>query len=84
MYTRDHLKVWVYEAIQHHGGEARLLDVAKYIWHNHERELQDSGDLFFKWQYDMRWAANVLRHENKLLRPKDTKRGYWAIKPDSE
>ena len=38
-----------------------MLEVGKYIWDHHESELRRSGDLFYKWQYDMRWAANHLR-----------------------
>lgn len=78
--TKDDLKLWVLEAVTALGGKAKLLDVAKYIWAHHEPDLRVSGDLFYKWQYDMRWAANVLRHEGKLVMPEDAPRGVWALK----
>jgi hypothetical protein len=75
MSKRDDLKVWVYEAIVASGGEASPLEVAKHIWGNHEADLRKS-ELFYTWQYDMRWAAQVLRGERKLgLSP----RRRWVI-----
>lgn len=43
-----------------------MIDVAKHIWANHEDELKRSGDLFYSWQYDMRWAAQNLRGAGQL------------------
>lgn len=63
---REDLKTWVVDALKYHGGEAKLIDVAKHIWENHETDLRASGDLFYKWQYDMRWAAMVLRKEGVM------------------
>ena len=31
-------------------------------WQTHESELPASGDLFFTWQYDIRWAAQHLQN----------------------
>ncbi|MFT4150441.1 MAG: hypothetical protein QM656_09605 [Paracoccaceae bacterium] len=61
MANKDTLKIWVKEALSEFGGSAKLVEVAKYIWENHEQELRSSGDLFYTWQYDMRWAATSLR-----------------------
>ena len=66
MADRESLKDWVYEALEANGGVASLIDVAKHIWKHHEAELRASGDLFFKWQYDMRWAATSLRKAKKM------------------
>jgi len=60
------LKLWVVEAVRDQGGESDVLGVAKWIWENHEHDLRASGDLFYTWQYDMRWAAQALRQEGKL------------------
>lgn len=80
MARRSDLQDWVYDALIKLGGEARIVEVAKQIWADHEGDLRASGDLFYSWQYDMRWAANMLRHEGKLASPESTKRGYWAVK----
>ena len=73
MAGKTELKQWVVDAIEARGGESTLLDVAKYIWENHEQDLRASGDLFYKWQYDMRWAATSLRREGKMT-------SEWALK----
>jgi hypothetical protein len=77
--SREDLEDWVYKALWHHGGEASLLDVAKHIWNVHEDELRASGNLFYSWQYDMRWAAQRLRDKGKLLSADLAPRGVWAV-----
>ncbi|NGM44687.1 hypothetical protein G5B31_03975 [Rhodobacter sp. SGA-6-6] len=66
MATKADLENWVIEAIRATGGEASIVEVAKYIWANFRKELEGSGDLFYTWQYDMRWAAQNLRGATKL------------------
>jgi hypothetical protein len=78
--TRDDLKSVVLKAIIAKGGKARLIDVAKYIWEHHEHDLRGSGDRFYRWQYEMRWAANSLRAEGRLAPAESTDKGIWAIK----
>jgi hypothetical protein len=66
MATRHDLEDWVYRAVKSLGGEAKLIEVAKHLWAEHESELRSSGDLFYTWQYDMRWAADRLRKQGKM------------------
>ena len=66
MPTRDDLMAWVLEALRANGGKATVIEVAKQIWNRHEDELRDAGDLFYTWQYDIRWAATKLRHRGQL------------------
>ena len=75
MSKRDDLKRWVFEAVSQ-TGEASILDTAKHIWHHHKSEIEKSGDGFYTWQYDMRWAAQVLRDEGKLIVAPNRK---WAL-----
>ncbi|WP_343591700.1 hypothetical protein [Paracidovorax wautersii] len=79
MASRTDLKTWVKDALRRHGGELSLIDVAKDIWTHHEIELRDSGDLFFSWQYDMRWACTALREAGEIEPPE--KRGMWKLVP---
>ncbi len=67
MITRDDLKLWIIEALTVLG-PARIPQIAKHIWDNHEGELRASGDLFYTWQYAMRWAGQILQHEGKLTK----------------
>ncbi len=78
--TRNDLMAWVLKALDDLGGEAKIVKIAKHIWDNHEKDLRSSDDLFFTWQYDMRWAAMKLRQEGKLRAPEATERGIWALK----
>lgn len=65
MEKHDLVKV-VYDAVEQLGGRAYIPQVARNIWENHERELRSSGDLFYTWQYDIRWAAQQLRDSGKF------------------
>jgi len=71
---------WVYDALIQHGGEAKIVDVARHIWSHHADELNAAGDLFFTWQYDMRWAAKRLRDEGKVAAPSASPRGTWSLR----
>lgn len=75
MGRRDDLKQWVYDAVKAHG-EASIIETAKHIWRHHSSEIEGWGDGFYTWQYDMRWAAQVLRDERKLVVASNRK---WAL-----
>ncbi|NIZ10509.1 hypothetical protein HCZ97_13870 [Pseudooceanicola sp. HF7] len=66
MAVKSDLQEWVFDAVEQLGGEASVAEVAKVIWEKHEADLRGSGDLFYTWQYDMRWAAEWLRKQNRL------------------
>jgi hypothetical protein len=77
MATKYDLEQWVEDALRSLGGSAMLADVAREIWNRHEAELRASGDLFYTWQYDMRWAAQRLRDAGRSrLGPE---RGSWEL-----
>lgn len=76
---RDTLVMWVNEAVEALGGKAKIADVAKNIWENHRSEIEASGKLLYTWQYDMRWAAMVLRKKGVFSSVEDAPRGVWAI-----
>ncbi|HEX2094654.1 MAG TPA: hypothetical protein VHG28_19775 [Longimicrobiaceae bacterium] len=78
MATRDVLQDWIVEALQSLGGQGRIMDVSKYIWHHHEPDLRHAGDLFYTWQYDMRWAAQKLRDAGKL-KPAVKRDAAWEL-----
>jgi hypothetical protein len=66
MADKKDLERWVLEGIRANGGSATVVQVAKHIWAHHRDELELSGDLFFTWQYDMRWVAQTLRNRGAL------------------
>lgn len=80
MASKADLVDWVNEALTNAGGTASLLYVAKHIWDHREKELRDSGNLFYTWQYDMRWAATELRRRGVMVAAEDDRRGKWTLK----
>jgi hypothetical protein len=79
MATKYDLPDWVQDALRAHGGRATLVEVAKHIWKHRERELRGSGDLFFTWQYDVRWAANILRRQSVMKAAEVSPQGIWKL-----
>ena len=79
MANKNDLKSWVIQALMAQSGSAHIAQVAKHIWDHHDAELRASGDLFYTWQYDMRWAADQLRAENRLKPKPRGDRGPWRL-----
>lgn len=79
MATKHDLQDWVQQALKSIGGRGTLTDVAKEIWRAHESDLRSSGDLFFTWQYDMRWAANRLRRSGIMRSVAASPTGIWVL-----
>ena len=79
MATKEDLQSWVTKALKDNGGSAALVQVAKHIWDHHETDLKQSGNLLYTWQYDMRWAANVLRHSKVMKSIDISPRGTWEL-----
>lgn len=80
MATKDDLCDWVIEALSAHGGRARIVEICKYIWQHYENELRQSGDLFFTWQYDVRWAGQKLRNNGTLIPVFRRRNVPWELK----
>lgn len=76
---RHDLPDTLYNAIKALGGSTNIIDVCKYIWKQHENALENSGDLFYTWQYDIRWAATELRKTKRMKSAEESPRGIWEI-----
>jgi len=79
MATREDLQEWVVLALRKHGGSARIVEICKHIWENHERELRTSGDLLYTWQYEVRWAGQRLRNSGVLKPVHGSKNLPWEL-----
>jgi hypothetical protein len=77
--ARDAFRVFVVEALRSLGGAGSVLDVTKHVWQVHEQDLRQSGDLFFTWQYDVRWAAQYLRNNGYMKAVDGDRRAPWAL-----
>ena len=80
MASRADLVKWVEESLRELGGKSQIVPLCKSIWAKHGREIERSGDLFYTWQYDMRWAATVLRRRGTLTAAEESPRGVWELK----
>ncbi|WP_308492285.1 hypothetical protein [Microbacterium terrisoli] len=79
MLGRETFKAFVVEALRSLGGSGSVVEVTKYIWQVHENDLRQSGDLFFTWQYDVRWAAQYLRNHGFLAPVHGDRRAPWRL-----
>lgn len=77
--TRNDLPALVIEALNSFNGKGTIAQICKYIWEKKEKDLRASGDLFYTWQYDMRWAGQKLRHDGKLVQAQKAPRGSWVL-----
>ena len=78
MAKKKELKLWIIEALEANDGRSTLIEICKYVWANHKK-VRLSGDLFYTWQYDIRWAATGLREDGKLLPSDQSPKGIWEI-----
>ena len=79
MATKQSLKTWIVEALEEAGGTSHHVRIAEHIWCHHKDELEQSGDLFYTWQYDLRWAGQNLRKEGVLAKIDGQGDGTWSL-----
>jgi hypothetical protein len=69
----------VAEALRQLGGRGTILDIARRIWDRHEPDIRAAGDLLYEWQYELRWAGDILRRDGVLRPSEDVPRGVWEL-----
>ena len=84
MATRNELDEWLVDALKALGGSGSIVKVCKHIWEEHEEELRKSGDLLYKWQYDVRWAANRPRRKKIMRSVEQSPPHVWELVPESK
>ena len=77
--TKEYMIDWLIEALESLGGEGSVVQVCKIVWERHEQDLRQSGNVFYTWQYDIRWAATILRHEGKIKPADLSPKGVWKL-----
>ena len=80
---RNDLIPWVLEALNELGGNGRPVDVCRVVWENHQDELMASGEMVYKWQYEIRWAKQQLRDSGTILAPNESPHGVWMLSAGS-
>ncbi len=79
MAKKGDLTIWLVDALKDGGGKGSIVQVCRHVWKNHEGDLRDSGDLFFTWQYDIRWAATELRKQGRMRSIHFSPAGLWEL-----
>ena len=79
MITKQDLPDILAKTLKELNGQGTIVEVCKYIWENYEEELRNSGDLFYTWQYDIRWAATMLRKARKMESAEISPSGLWEL-----
>jgi hypothetical protein len=79
MARRQVLEPWIIEAISALGGSGSLVDVCTRVWEIHEIDLKNSGELYYTWQYDIRWVADRLRRKGILKPVRVCRRRTWEL-----
>ncbi len=66
-------------ALRELGGAGTIVQVSEIVWRDHQHELEGSGDLFYTWQYDIRWAAQYLRDNGFLVPALRRRNAPWVL-----
>lgn len=69
----------LYSSIKALGGQTDIINACRYVWEHYHADLENSGDLFYTWQYDIRWAATELRKTGRMRAAELSPRGIWEI-----
>jgi hypothetical protein len=77
--TRSTLQSWLVDALKSNGGSATIVEVCRHVWEEHEHDLRSAGDLFYTWQYDIRWAATKLRKTGVVGPASASPSGIWVL-----
>jgi len=73
------LKNIIVDILKQCGGKSPIIKVCKMVWENHENRLRGSGDMFFDWQYQIRWAATHLRKDGIMKKVNNSEKGIWEL-----
>ena len=79
MLSKQDLPRVVLEALEGLAGSGTVVEVARAVWQRNEPQLRASGDLFYTWQYDIRWAAQQLRDEGQLAPTNRGATSRWVL-----
>ena len=79
MSETEYMMPLVVEAIEYYGGQAKIIDISRYLWGKYENDFRASGDLFYRWQYVMRWAGTKLRKQGIIMSADVSRPGTWTL-----
>jgi hypothetical protein len=71
---------WVVDALGDLGGTSHFIEIAKKVYAAHEADFRVAGDYFYKWQYEMRWAGDLLVKQRRMIKDALGRRGVWSLR----
>jgi hypothetical protein len=80
MLSRADLEDFAVQALKAHQGHASIAEIRRFVWENYEAQLRQSSDLFYTWQYDIRWAATRLRKRGIIRPAESSPAGVWELR----
>lgn len=75
--NRMDLAPFILEALEVNGGSATIPQIGRYVWETYRRELEGAGDFFYVWQYELRWAGDLLVRQKRIK--KGPPSGTWHL-----
>ena len=69
----------VVDALKSLGGKGTIVQVASKIWETYGAVLEQSGEIFYTWQYDIRWARHKLAADGVLKTKKVQGKSLWIL-----
>lgn len=54
-----------------------MMDVFRLFWSKYKDNLDESEDMFYTWNYDIRWAATQFRKQGKM-KPASTQENTYG------
>jgi hypothetical protein len=73
---REIMTEWVVESLQQLGGRGTILEISRRVWDRREPDIRAAGDLLYEWQYELRWAGDILRRDGVLRPTEDVPRAF--------
>jgi len=74
----EQIQGWIIDALFALGGHGSIVQIGKWIWENHESDLRAMGDMFYVWQYVLRWEGQKLQKKGLIVKG-DVRRGTWRL-----
>ena len=55
------------------------MEIFRQFWKLYGDDLSEEDDLFYTWNYDIRWAATELRKFGRMKQAFQSPKGIWEI-----
>lgn len=76
---KEMLQEWLTDILIDRNGEATIIEICIDIWDKYEDILRDEGELFYTWQYDVRWVASDMRKRGLMEEASSSGKGLWQL-----